>query len=138
MPNDISVHNIINHNPDLTQCTGYTYNGTNNWSSNNQRFDNIPLAQADIADAEDAKQIDTTSGYKTWNITTIARAWFNDPNTNYGLLMNSDTSASNNSYRTFASSEAPNENQRPKLVVTYTVSQEPGISAPTGLTLSVP
>jgi len=116
---DISVHNIINHNPDLSQCTGFTYDGTNNWTSNNQCYNNIPLAQADIADAEDQKPVNTTIGYKTWNVTDMVRNWVDVPDTNYGLLVNSDSSASSNSYRTFASSEAANADQRPKLVITY-------------------
>jgi hypothetical protein len=116
---DISVHNIINYNPDLTECTGYTYDGTNNWTSNNQCYNNISLAQADIADIEDV-----TSGYKTWDVANMARAWRNDPNINYGLLVNFDTSASADSYRTFASSEAAEENHKPKLIVTYTIDPE--------------
>jgi len=127
---DISVHNIINHNPNLSQCTGFTYDGTNNWTSNNQCYNNIPLAQADIADAEDQKPVNTTIGYKTWNVTDMVRSWVDVPDTNYGLLVNSDSSASSDSYRTFASSEAviADANQRPKLVVTYiSIGTPPGI-----------
>ena len=55
---DISVHEIINYNPDLSQCTGYTYDGANAWTPNGSCYDNIPLAQSDIAAAEDIKSID--------------------------------------------------------------------------------
>jgi hypothetical protein len=121
---DISVHEIINYNPDLSQCSGYTYDGTNSWTPNGSRYDNIPLAQSDIAAAEDVKSIDKTYGYKTWDVTNMVHDWIANPNMNFGLLVNSDSSASNDSYRTFASSEASDPNQRPKLVVTYTVGDD--------------
>jgi len=38
---DLTVHKIINHNPIISACTGYTYDGTNGWTPCN----GIPLAQ---------------------------------------------------------------------------------------------
>jgi len=40
---DISVHKIINYKPDLSQCTGNTYDGINGWTTNGSCYDNIPL-----------------------------------------------------------------------------------------------
>ena len=117
---DISVHKIINYNPDLSQCSGYTYYGTNEWTANDACHNDVPLAQADISEPEDVKSIDKTYGYKTWDVTNMIRDWITNPATNFGLLLNSDTSASSDSNRFFASSEASDPNQRPKLVVTYT------------------
>lgn len=121
---DISVHEIINYNPDLLQCSGYTYDGINGWTPNSSCNDNIPLAQSDIAAAEDIKSIDKTYGYKTWDVTNMVREWVANPDINFGLLVNSDSSASADSNRIFASSEASDVNQRPKLVVTYTVGDD--------------
>jgi len=121
---DISVHEIINYNPDLSQCSGYTYDGTNGWTPNSSCNDNIPLAQADIAAAEDVKSIDKAYGYKTWDVTDMVRDWITNPATNFCLLLNSDTSASSDSNRFFASSEATDPDQRPKLVVTYTIDTD--------------
>jgi hypothetical protein len=124
---DISVHKIINYNPDLSQCNGYTYDGTNSWTPNGSCHDNIPLAQSDIAAAEDIKSIDKAYGYKTWNVTNMVRDWIANPNMNFGLLLNSDASAGSDSNRFFASSEA-DHNQRPKLVVTYATDSEVNVS----------
>ena len=121
---DVSAHKIINHNPNLEQCTGYTYDGTNGWTPNNSCYNNVPLAQADIAPAEDTKSLDKTYGYKTWTVTNMVKDWIANPSTNYGLLLNSDSSASSNSNRYFASSEANDPSQRPKLVITYTVGED--------------
>src|SRR5690349_1624115 len=45
----VTVHQIINHNPDLAQATGYTYDGAQDWTPNACCYQNIPLAQADIS-----------------------------------------------------------------------------------------
>ena len=119
---DVSVHKIINHNPQLSQCTGYTYDGTNSWTVNTSCYNNVPMAQADIAAAEDNKSLDKTMGYKSWNITGMVQDWIANPDANFGLLLNSDSIASSSSNRTFASSEASDMNQRPKLEITYTTS----------------
>ena len=119
---DVSVHKIINHNPQLSQCTGYTYDGTNSWTGNTSCYNNVPMAQADIVAAEDNKSLDKTMGYKSWNITGMVQDWIANPETNFGLLLNSDSTASSSSNRTFASSEASDMNQRPKLEITYTTS----------------
>ena len=121
---DVSVHKIINHNPDIAHCNGYTYDGAHNWTANSICYNNVPLAQADIASAEDTKSLDKTYGYKTWTVTNMVKDWIANPSTNYGLLLNSDSSASADSNRFFASSEANDPSQRPKLVITYTVGED--------------
>ena len=117
----ISAHKIINKNPNLSVSTGYTYNGSTGWTANTSCYNNIPMAQADISAAENVNSVDLLVGSKSWDVTNMVRDWSANPGSNYGLLLNSDTSASADSYRNFASSEAADANQRPKLVVTYTV-----------------
>lgn len=117
---DISIHKVIHNNPDLSATTGYTFDGINGWTDNTDSYSNIPMAQADISAAENVNGVDMSAGYKNWDITNMAQSWLTDPASNYGLLLNSDTIASADSYRTFAASEAIDANQRPRLVVTYT------------------
>ena len=127
---DVAIHKIINHNPNMELCTGHVYDGTNTWTANDSCYNSIPLAQADLAVAEESISLDKTYGYKSWNVKEMVSNWVSNPETNFGLLLNSDKTAGNNSYRNFASSEAPNPNQRPRLVITYTISTKPG--APSG------
>jgi hypothetical protein len=122
---DVSVHKIINHNPDLNQATGYTCDGANQWTANNTCYNNIPLAQADIAAAENVKPLDQNIGYKEWVIKAMVQAWVNDSASNYGLLLNSDKVANSDSYRFFGASEATDAARRPKLTVTYTINFSP-------------
>lgn len=134
---DVSVHKIINHNPQLGGCTGYTYDGSHEWTANDSCYNNIPMAQSDIAAAEDSKSINKTYGYKSWDITNMVRDWVQNPASNYGLLLNSDSTAGSSSNRIFASSEASDPNQRPELVITYatggSVPDTTPPAAPTGL-----
>ncbi|MBI3804990.1 MAG: DNRLRE domain-containing protein [Nitrospirae bacterium] len=115
----VSVHKLINKNPDLTQATGYTYDGINSWTANNCCADNIPLAQGDISAAYDTKAIDKVLGRKSWNVTAIIQNWMSSPATNYGLLLNSDATKGSDRYRYFASMENPNASLRPSLRIYY-------------------
>lgn len=123
---DISAHKIINHNPVLSATTGSTYDGTNGWTANTStNNNNFPLAQSDIGPKAAESSIDASDGYKSWDVTAVVTDWLAEPSLNYGLLLNSDTAASIDSYRFFASSEAADANQRPKLVIKYTVGDMP-------------
>ena len=133
---DLTVHKIIHYNPVISACTGYTYNGTNSWTPNSQCYNNIPLAQADIAAAEDTKSINKTYGYKSWSVTSMVQDWVSNQGSNYGMLVNSDTVASSDSNRFFSATEYENSDQRPKLVVTYSVGDDLG--APEGLDVIAP
>ncbi|MDY6951849.1 MAG: DNRLRE domain-containing protein [Thermodesulfobacteriota bacterium] len=130
-PYDLGVHRIINYNPVIPACTGYTYDGTHSWTPNNQCYNNIPLAQADIDPAESTQPVDKTYGYKLWGVTNMVQDWVSDPASNYGMLVNSDPIASSDSNRYFSSTEASNPDQRPKLVVNYTVGEPPDTTDPT-------
>ena len=121
---DVSVHKIINYNTDLNSANGYTYNGINDWSPSSACYNDIPLAQADIAAAEDVKALDQELGYKQWNIAGMVQAWVDNPDTNYGLMINSDDTASADSHRFFAASEAADAGTRPKLEITFTTEPE--------------
>lgn len=126
---DIPIYEIINKSPVIANCNGYSHDGTNQWSPSSLPYNSIPLAQSDIATAVDAPQIDTTLGYKNWNVTAIIKDWLANPANNRGLLLNSSKNASSDSNRVFASSEATDSSQRPRLVVTYTLASD--TTAPT-------
>jgi chitodextrinase len=132
----ISAHKIINKNPVLTGATGYTYDGVTSWTANTCCYTNIPLAQADISIAYDTKSINKTNGWKQWDISTLAQEWLTAPASNYGLLLNSDTSKLADRYRYFTSSESPTN--RPYLTVTYSPSSADTTAptTPTSLTAS--
>ncbi len=131
---NISAHRVINHNPNLSTVTGYTYDGSNGWTANSACYDNIPMAQRDINAAVTVSSIDMSAGYKSWNVTDLVRAWQAAPAGNYGLLLNSDNVATADSYRTFASSEASDASQRPKLVITYSIISS-AVPSPMGFQL---
>ena len=136
----VSVHKIINHDPVIGSCNGNTYDGTHSWTQNTQCYNNIPLAQADISAAEDSQDIGTDVGYKVWDITNMVEDWISNPATNYGVLINSDNQASQDSYRYFASSEYSDSTKRPKLVITYTVGPVPDTTPPappTGVNITI-
>ncbi len=135
---DMSVHKIINYNPDINQCTGHTYDGTNGWTPNNTCNNGVPLAQADITAAEDVQSVDKTYGYKIWGVTSMVQEWVANPDSNFGLVVNSDTSASADSNRIFASSETSDPSQRPKLVVTYIAGSEVNVPPTIGSFTTTP
>jgi len=115
----VTVHKIVNKNPDLTRATGYTYDGANAWTQSTCCYNNIPLAQADISAPVDTKAIDKTPGFKQWDVTSLVQGWLSTPSTNFGLLVNSDPSKLRDRYRTFSSSEDPVASNRPSLTVVY-------------------
>jgi hypothetical protein len=124
---DISVHKVINKNPVISEATGYDYSTSNPWTPATGVYNNIPLAQGDISLPEDIRAIDKTLGYKSWNVTQMVQDWVNNNSMNYGMLLNSDSSATSDSNRFFASNEYSNLGQRPKLVITYMPSSSHNI-----------
>jgi len=121
----VTVHKIVNKNPDLARATGSTYDGINSWTPNNCCYNSIPMAQADISAPADSRTIDKTLGFKQWDVTSIVQGWFSNPASNFGLLLNSDPSKLADRYRQFSSSENPATSQRPYLTVIYTAPGAP-------------
>ena len=113
----VAVHGIVNHDPDVASATGYTYDGVNSWTPNTCCRNDAPLAQADISLPVDTRSIDKTVGFKQWDVTAIVRGWLRDPSSNFGLLLNSDRTASRDRYRSFASREDAVAGHRPYLTI---------------------
>jgi galactose oxidase-like protein len=127
----VTVHTIVNRNPDVTRATGSTYDGVNGWSPNGCCRGNVPLAQADISAPVDTRNVDKTPGFKSWDVTSIVRGWLGDRSTNFGLLLNSDASKLRDRYRSFSSAEDPVVANRPYLTVRYTPPATPPPPPPT-------
>jgi hypothetical protein len=107
------VHRIINHYPIVASCTWNTYDGVNSWTGGSNG------GTQDLAAPESTAVVDKTVGYKSWNITQMVQQWVNKPSINFGLMLNSDSSAASDSNRYFSSSDDSNHDQRPKLTITY-------------------
>ena len=116
----VSAHKVVGRNPIIAQATGYMADGVTAWTPNTCCYNSVPVAQADISTAYDTRAIDRTLGYKTWTITQMVQEWVDQPGTNAGLLLNSDLSALQDRYRTFASVENSNVSLRPYLRIRYT------------------
>jgi hypothetical protein len=115
----VSLHQVLNVNPDLARATALTYNGTTPWTP--ASYSGPPLAQADISPARAVTQVDQAEGMKTWDASALVSAWRASPAANYGVLVNADVSKVAGRYRNFASMEATVAAQRPSLRVTYSL-----------------
>ncbi len=121
-PYEIGAYRIIGVDPVIETCSGQTYDGTNAWDNN------TPLAQDNITAAgSTTAAVDTTRGFKTWDITDMVREWTAVPAENLAILLNADTTATSDSFRFFASSQAENQALRPKLTITFVTGQQPDL-----------
>jgi len=124
---EITAHKIINHNPDILSCTWNTYDGSNSWTGGANG------GEQDIAPAECSTIVDKTSGYKDLDITQMVQEWVDNSSTNFGLMLNSDTTAASGSNRYFRPSEYSNQDQRPVLTIKCCGIEVSIPSSPTGL-----
>jgi len=117
---NLSLRRIINFNPDLALATGYTYDGVNSWTPIvDCCHDGIPMGQADITASYNTVAADQTVGLKFWDATQLVKDWMANPTSNYGLMINADTAAPADTFRTFASSEYPDSMYAPTMLVMY-------------------
>ncbi|HVH10534.1 MAG TPA: DNRLRE domain-containing protein [Gemmatimonadales bacterium] len=121
----VTLHKIVNKNPDPGGATGATYDGVNGWTPNACCYNNFPLAQADIGAPVATLDVDHTPAFKQWDVTALIQDWFANPPTNFGLLLNADSTKLADQYRFFRSSEHPVTSTRPYLSVVYTPPAPP-------------
>ena len=114
-----SAHAIIHVDPVIAQADGYVYDGLHGWTPNSCCLDDIPMAQADIAAAEDVVLLDDVPGYKSWTVTQMVQDWVDAPVTHFGMAIDPDDAAPADDARSFRSNEAPDQGQRPRLVIAY-------------------
>ncbi|HKE85963.1 MAG TPA: DNRLRE domain-containing protein [Vicinamibacterales bacterium] len=116
----VTAHKITGSNPTIETATGYMSSGTSQWAPSTCCFDNIPLAQGNISQPYASVAVSTNTGFKSWTITNMVQEWLADPNSNFGVLLNSDATTGQDRYRYFASMEYPDPSLRPALEITYT------------------
>jgi hypothetical protein len=125
----VAAQKVLRGNPVIAAATGYTSDGTTPWTANTCCYNSVPLAQGDIGPAEDAPAIDQTPGFKTWTITKMVQQWQQNPATNFGVLLNADTSQLQDHFRWFASMANTTATLRPYLSITYSAAaQAPSVS----------
>lgn len=115
----VTLHKIINNNPDPSYATGYSFDGFRPWTPALCCYKNIPLAQKDLSPPYDTQGIDRLAGYKSWTATALTQEWAASPSTNFGLLLNSDPAKRADRYRYFAGTEYPDAALRPYLSIRY-------------------
>ena len=119
---NVSLHQIINRNPDVARATGLTADGVNRWTTNSCCQNNAPMAQSDISPARAVTTVNRTLGVKTWDAMQIVQAWRNAPASNYGVLLNADTTKGIDRFRTFGSAQHSTASMRPSLRIVYNTS----------------
>jgi hypothetical protein len=134
---NVSLHQILNRNPDPARATGFTADGTAPWSASVCCYNNVPLAQADISPARATTAVDRVLGPKTWDALALVQAWRAAPAANYGLLLNSDATKPADRHRFFASNEHATASLRPVLRVTYVVTAG-GDTTPPAVSITAP
>ncbi len=120
----VSLHRILNVNPNPSVATGFIAATNRPWTANNCCAHKAPLAQADISSAQAVTTINRTLGAKTWNALSVVQAWRNSPATNFGLLLNADRTRAADRFRDFASMEDATPSRRPFLRITYTTGAQ--------------
>lgn len=118
-PMDISVHR-----PQVLWTemgsTWDTYDGVNPWTAGGGDFDPSP--------EDTAAGVAATLGWYSWNITTLARGWWNGTISNQGLLVRqADDTLSPAGRKQFSSSDTTNASARPFLTITYTTPWSYGL-----------
>ena len=110
---EITAHQIVNNQPVVSAVTWNTYNGTNAWTGGNNG------GAQDMAPAESSNIVDQTTGYKQWDITKMVKKWVADPSVNFGVMLDSDSTAAADSHRYFRPTEYVDPAMRPKLVIEF-------------------
>jgi Bacterial Ig domain/Putative Ig domain len=118
---NVSLHQILNLNPNIALANGLTADGATPWTPNTCCKNGAPMAQADLSPARWVTPVDLTLGFKTWDASSLVQAWRSAPATNFGLALNSDATKGNDRFRTFASMENATVANRPFLRITYTL-----------------
>jgi hypothetical protein len=114
----VTAHKVIGTNPNIAQATGQSA-GSTGWTASGCCYSGIPLAQSNISPSYATTNVARTAGAYAWTITDMVKEWLADPTTNFGLLLNADSSKTKDAFRYFASMENPNAALRPVLEVTY-------------------
>jgi hypothetical protein len=119
-----SIHKITGVNPIIAQVSGYNAQQDIPWAEvpEGTSHNNVPMGLGNIAEAEDTLLLDTSNGYKSWDITAMTQDWINNPDTNFGFLIQGEATTVETG-RIFAASENQDSNIRPFIVLRYTMEK---------------
>ncbi|HZW35896.1 MAG: DNRLRE domain-containing protein [Deltaproteobacteria bacterium] len=109
----VSVAKVTGVDPVLDLANWNTYDGVTPWSAGGDG------GAANLAVPESSVLVSKTHGWVTWDVTKMVQEWIAAPETNRGMAIDADDSATADSNRFFASRENPDLYPRPQLVVTY-------------------
>ncbi|PWB66271.1 MAG: hypothetical protein C3F14_04340 [Deltaproteobacteria bacterium] len=112
-PYKVSVAKVTGVEPVLDLANWNTYDGVTPWSAGGDG------GRANLAVPESSALVSKTHGWVTWDVTKMVQEWMAAPETNRGMAVDADNSATSDSNRYFASREYPDLYPRPQLVVTY-------------------
>jgi len=125
----MSVHEVIGVDPVVSEASGEHYKKGFPWDPFSGLYNDVPLAQSNIAPPEDVVNVgDVVNEYKAWTVTGMVSQWITSPSRNQGLIVNPDPEASAGSYRYFRSSSHGDPSQRPRLIVTCRTSRGQNLS----------
>jgi hypothetical protein len=114
----VNVYKVMGVRPDLGLATWNEYDGFSSWPGG-------PDGGASaIGTAASSSTIGRTHRWVSWDVTNMVQEWVSDPETNSGIAVEADASASSHNNRYFASGEYPDPGLRPRLLITYTVSRQ--------------
>ena len=115
----MSIHQVVGVDPVISEASGMEYRNASSWDPFSGLYNDVPLAQSNIAAPEETINVSDAIGeYKEWTITKMVSGWVSSPRDNHGLLINPDPNASEGSARYFRSSSHSDPAQRPRLVIT--------------------
>lgn len=109
----VSVAKVTGVLPDLKRATWNRYDGVSPWPGGPNG------GAAAMAPAESSATIGKMHRWVSWDVTGMVQDWVAGPETNFGMVVDADTSAGADSNRSFASREHPDLLLRPRLLVTY-------------------
>jgi hypothetical protein len=114
----VSVHGITDVDPVISEVTWSSFDGSSPWPGGaNGGANNMGDAVAEI-------EVPISTGYQAWTVTDLIEQWVQDPAANRGMILDGDDSAALNSNRNFRSLEYSDTQERPRLLVSYSVPAE--------------
>ena len=112
----VNVSKVTGVLPDLDRATWNGYDGSSGWPGGQDG------GASAMAPAEASATVGKTHRWVTWDVTGMVQEWVDMPETDFGMAIDADQTAGNDSNRGFASSEHPDPMVRPQLLVTFVLN----------------
>lgn len=115
-----------------TECTITASHVISSWTESDVVWNTRPAFDRQVSSASVAN----VDGLQVWLLDPeVVRAWVDDPDSNHGVVLR--TESENCGWRYFRSSDSPNQEQRPRLVL-HVVDPEATTEPTPSVTISVP